>query len=585
MYVDVDEADVTILNQNLNKSIELFENISKSLHIMSNKSKTASNTIKPVLKDVNELIESKKGVESLINTLKEVSEAAGKVTSFEHILNDNIESIGLIKYMNSLNSAKQLYKSIQSKSGNFKGVVGNFNNLINNSETKVQNYLQSLVNSDPNTLINKKPDIKYIFEYFTKDNNDEQIKKQYITARSQFMIKKLSILTGDCLKTTAPFEKGQHSINKYTDLFLDSTSQEFAVIKQCQIPNILPIIIENVLINYIGSIISKYQFSEDSYLLILEITDNLIKLQYILKNKYSLSNNRFNLAIEEFINDHRNIFITFVHQTDSKFNIGKLNEQISQQLITDILNKLRKFSEFKIPLIQLISKFHPGQWLIQQNPPVKFVNVYSSVIPKNDEIKPDYLLSSFYSDMIDCIMINIEIGLKNTELKKTIQGFILIKDMFMVETIINRSQDLFQSLGSIGQERMTKLKNRFLKIFLDDFSHSSYIIIRDMTSIATSQASSTSGNATNLTSKEKENVKELFQNFNKSFEEALSNYQKLSFGDQILKNYLINEIKKMIVPSYNKLYDKYGNSDFTKNKSKYVKWDKYQFEQLLNSSL
>lgn len=119
----------------------------------------------------------------------------------------------------------------------------------------------------------------------------------------------------------------------------------------------------------------------------------------------------------------------------------------------------------------------------------------------------------------------------------------------MLESIVNRSQYLYQSLGSLGEERILRLKNRFLKLFLDDWSHASYIIIRDMTTIATQlaqhqqsqqQLSNTigtgGGTVTNLSNKEKDQVKDLFKNFNESFEEALFNYQKYNFGDAILKS-------------------------------------------------
>ena len=93
------------------------------------------------------------------------------------------------------------------------------------------------------------------------------------------------------------------------------------------------------------------------------------------------------------------------------------------------------------------------------------------------------------------------------------------------------------------------------------------------------------GQATNLSNKEREQVKELFKKFNDSFEEALTNYRALDFGDSNLKSFLGNEVKKMILNAYFKLYDKYGNSDFTKNRLKYVRWDKLQFERLLNEKL
>ena len=87
------------------------------------------------------------------------------------------------------------------------------------------------------------------------------------------------------------------------------------------------------------------------------------------------------------------------------------------------------------------------------------------------------------------------------------------------------------------------------------------------------------------TSKEKEQIKLLFKTFNELFEDAISNYKNFNINDQNLRQYLANEIKKLIMNTYFKLYDKYGTTDFTKNKSKYVKYDKKLFEDLLNRTL
>lgn len=196
-----------------------------------------------------------------------------------------------------------------------------------------------------------------------------------------------------------------------------------------------------------------------------------------------------------------------------------------------------------------------------------------------------FLISSYILDLIDELMVNIEIRLKEQSgdngLRKLTQGFLLVKNIVMIETIVNRLEGLYKKLGVVGQERLQRLKNRFLKLFLDDWNYASYIIIRDMTQITTTNAQHGGQNS----NKEREQVKELFKNFNELFEEALKNYEKFNIQEKDLRNYLSSEIKKLIINAYNKLYDKYGSGDFTKNKAKYVKYDKVLFERLLNEKL
>ncbi|AOW30568.1 exocyst complex protein EXO70 [Candida albicans P57072] len=663
--LDVDEADVAVLNQNLIRSKELFESIGKSLHKISTKSQTASSTINPVLKQVNQLTTNKHEVENGLKLLQEVSENASKINDLENLLNNSIENSpgGIKSYLINLNQSKNLLSQIktQSKFKQFKGILYNFENLIDRSETKVQKYYQDLINGkDSRAIIDKRDEIKLIFQYFSNPQtkstsnsggNEEYVTKLYVRARSKRLIEKLKPIessTKPAVKANAniPYEKGTNGITKYTDVLSGEIEQELIILNECQLStHLIGPIVEESISRYNG-IINKYnqvyfktpQEIVDNVILILEVLNNLIDFKVKLKQiglNRTLEQSNFINTFEQYLETNSVIFKEFIQAIDNRFqNLGKFNEINTQEVIVELMSKLRRLSEFKLALLQLIKNYSIGQWLVSQ-PPMRFVNVFSSVIPNSqpqansdgeeDEVIQEYLLSSFYSDVIDAIMINIEIGLKKNTSggdslpsssstsastnatsgtsslslnKKSTQGFILIKNLFMLESIVNRSQYLYQSLGSLGEERILRLKNRFLKLFLDDWSHASYIIIRDMTTIATQsaqhqqsqqQSSNTigtgGGTVTNLSNKEKDQVKDLFKNFNESFEEALFNYQKYNFGDAILKKYLSNEIKKLILNTYFKLYDKYGNSDFTKNKSKYVKYDKLNFEKLLNERL
>ncbi|EGW30164.1 uncharacterized protein SPAPADRAFT_63772, partial [Spathaspora passalidarum NRRL Y-27907] len=309
----------------------------------------------------------------------------------------------------------------------------------------------------------------------------------------------------------------------------------------------------------------------DNFILALEIMDNLSRFQQFSED-VGIENNEFTVQFNLYKQKNKGIFKEFIKAIESRFQqFDRYTDAHIPEIVVDLMSRLRKLSEFHQGLLVLVSEYTLGDWLVI-SPPARFINVYTSVIPNTaNDLSAEYLLSSFYSDVIDSIMVNLEIGLKGTDNPKSTQGFLLVKNLIMIESIINRSQVLFTSLGNLGIERLNKLKNRFLKFFLDDWNHASYIIIRDMTMIATQNPHGTNigtgGVAQQLSAKEKEQVKELFKNFNESFEEAISNYQRYNFGDMDLKNYLGNEIKKLIRNAYFKLYDKYGTSDFTKNKS------------------
>lgn len=603
--IDVDEADIDVLEKNLLKSKELFESIDKSLFKIANKSQKASTTIKPVLSQVNKLTKSKEDVEKGLALLEDVSASAEKINNFENILNNPVDTIGIVRYMNTLNQSKTLFKTVKPKFKQFTGILYNFEQLNDRSERKIQEYFQSLIRQDGNKLVEKKEDIKMIFKYFQEQENDEYVNRLYLRARSG---KLLTVLKPYEQSTVAaarennrPYEKGSNGITQYTDIMIKEIGQEVNLLRSCNLPvTFIGTIIEEQIFKY-NEIIMKYNqvFSSpsliiDNIVLILEILDNLNKFKYHL-HKNGISNEEFNKTMGLFVQQNSVIFEEFILSVSKRFNnLPKFTENSTQEVIVEIMSKLRKLSEFKAGLLQLIKNHQLGDWVKS----AQFAKVFSSVIINTnvDTSTPDFLLSSFYSDVIDDIMVSIELGLKMDQtMKKSTQGFILVKNLFMLESIVNRSQDLFNSLGPLGMERIGKLKNRFLKLFLEDWNHASFIIIRDMTNIvsqlaiAGSSSGTTSGTGggpvSNLSNKEREQVKELFKNFNESFEQALATYSRYNFGDVGLKRYLGNEVKKLVMNAYFKLYDKYGTSDFTKNKSKYVKYDKIEFEKLLNERL
>jgi len=403
-----------------------------------------------------------------------------------------------------------------------------------------------------------------------------------------------------------PYEKGSNGINRYNNEMIKAIKAEIGLLnevgskinliasaKDMFILDIVRKVINESYADVIGNFNKFFRQSRvlNNDLLILETIENLNHFEKFLNvnNIDVRSFPVFNENYHQLINISSDIFRELIEYSENRVkSVEKLTDLNATETVVELISRIRKLSEYNISLLTLINGMKLGSWL-NLKPPVRFISVYTSVIPNIsddiDESAPEHLLSCFISDYIDSIIINIEIGLKaDVSLKKSMQGYYLIKNTILIETIVNRSQQLFTSLGNLGIERLNRLKKRFLKLFLDDWNYASYIIIRDMTTITTTNAVS-GHSGSGMSSKEKEQIKELFKNFNESFEEALRNYEKYNITEVNLRSYLSGEIKKLIMNAYFKLYDKYGSGEFTKNKAKYIKYNKHQFEQILNERL
>lgn len=602
--VDVDEADVAVLNQNLTKSKELFASISRSLRTISDKSSTASTKIKPILKDVNHLTRSRDQIDNGLSILSDVLNYAAQTAKLEAVLSNSIDVIGVKRYIDTLAQSKLLLKEMKLKIKRFRGILMNFETLIDKLDLSLENYFQHILNPP------KVDDICVVFSYFYLQSTFEQdtINELYIRSRSSYLVqlvKPLELATKPVKRNSRiPYEKGTNGINRYNNELIKLIKQEIALAAEIN---------QNVAIDHhkiVSSIVARVL--NDSYTSVVDtlnefvsshgVLDNDILLLEVIENldhfsKFMVASNlspatmdRFNDAYGKLVHTSRNIFGELMRWVDARVtSVEKYNDKTIAEVTVEIVLRVRRVLEYPLSLLNLIQGVSLGSWLTG----LKFVLVYTSVVSNNgaiDENSPEMLLSSYFSDIIDCVMINIEIGLRSDDSKKSTQGYMLIKNLVLIETIINRSHQLFDTLSSIGMDRLARLKNRFLKLFLDDWNYASYIIIRDMTNITTTNAIAHGAmlprnSSLGLSSKEKEQVKELFRKFNESFEEALQNYERFNISDPNLRSYLSNEIKKLTVNAYFKLYEKYGTSDFTKNRSKYIKWDKHQFEQVLNERL
>lgn len=601
--IDIDEADVAVLNQNLFKSQELFLKIQTSLSNILNKSLRALVKIKPILKDVNQLTQEQKEINNGIGMLQEVSEICNRCSEYEGVLNQNIELIGVPKFVLSLTKSKGvLHEFKQYKK--FKGVFINFATLIDRLELNLQNNLQKLSHRE-NTLdsIN---DIKITLNYF-KDN--DYVQKTFLRHRGEVFVQRF-ISQPVKFDLNAPiYERGSNGFTLLVDYLLQHYGIEKQLLQELDLftDDRLAEIFGRVFNENLSGFITLFNNEPQDPVLLFEFLDNLLRLGEVFDfNKFPAFNANWTRLISS---TSTAFFNSTFSKIERKVVITKNPDLQIPELIVEWISKLRKWSEYDKCMLLLMSnpKIKLGAWL-ECTPSLRFLSTYTSVLPEyiNDNVlikEPAYLISSFYSDVIDCLFVNVEIELKKKESllagqltpassttslglggdiqKKSTQGFLIIKNLIMVETIINRSAKLYEALGKWGQERIKKLKNRYMKIFLDDWNYASYIIIRDMTQISTIQATQQLSNA----SKEKELIKELFKNFNDAFEEALRNYQRFNITDTNLRNLLAGEIKKLILNAYFKLYDKYGSGEWTKNRSKYIKWDKKSFERTLNEKL
>ncbi|KAI8915550.1 Cullin repeat-like-containing domain protein [Gorgonomyces haynaldii] len=87
---------------------------------------------------------------------------------------------------------------------------------------------------------------------------------------------------------------------------------------------------------------------------------------------------------------------------------------------------------------------------------------------------------------------------------------------------------------------------------------------------------------TTLSRQQRDDVKDKFKNFNKEFDDICQAQMRYAIPDVELRAQVIKEIKSVIVPMYNRFYDRYTEMDFSKNPEKYIKYTKETLVQTLD---
>lgn len=602
LSVDVDEADVEVLKKIIERSSGLFSKIDSLLHTITLKTLTASKSIKPVFAEINVLTARKNLIEEGILLLSDASEYALQAAEAQTVLATPIETIGVSRYLQQLLAALDLLQEMKSNIRNFGGVVLGFDNAVLMAEQRVISYFSSwfqqieVLEEDPSVS-----EAIAVIDYFSDRGDLKSIHEAMEKVFVQRLNSTLYPLEAGCslLKKhwNVPYEKGMTGLTVYTKELITTVT---ALAMACEHLGLTSSpVLRNTVSTYLATrflkIVAGYTHFVETQglagqdLVILDVLENLEKTDLaILQWKFGFASiSELEHEYTALVSRCQTLLTDWVLFVESRVTqMDKTNQESVPQVVVEVISKIRRISEFS-SLSMLFEGKKLGSWL-NVKPPLRFVTVFTSVIQGAETLMDnptDFLMSSYLLDLIDELMIELELTLKEASgengLRKLAQGFTLIKNVVMIETIINRLDSLYRKLGLIGMERLQRLKNRFLKMFLDDWNYASYIIIRDMTQITTTNAMNGGQNS----GKEKEQIKDLFKNFNDSFEEALRNYEKFHIQENDLRTYLSNEIKKLILNAYNKLYDRYGGGEFTKNRAKYVKYDKLQLERLLNERL
>lgn len=239
-------------------------------------------------------------------------------------------------------------------------------------------------------------------------------------------------------------------------------------------------------------------------------------------------------------------------------------------LVDEVMSSLATLTGYSGPLASILTSLGDGNWRSNSNT--------AGTAPL--DVGPDSgtLFSHFILDMIEALMTSLEARGKVFYRSKAALGVFLSNVFCVVDRSIRQNPELARYLGSPDSiARIDSFRKRATSTYLDAWKDTSQCLL-DVQYTSRTGARPTSGGAVdssaivkNLSSRDRDAIKEKFKSFNASFDEMMSRHKNLHMEREV-RSVLGRELQTVLEPLYSRFYDRYVEID--KGRGKYIKYDK-----------
>ncbi|CAR29702.1 hypothetical protein ZYGR_0AD03860 [Zygosaccharomyces rouxii] len=616
--IDVDEADVLVYTQGLERANRLTTDINKSLKNIALTSSHSSRLFTPILSRNNMLSTLQRNIESTLNSVSSIKDLANDASRHEIILSKGFKNVGLKQYIQAVHKLDDMLDDIKggkekhADNAEFAGMLSHLTGLIRSSEVSLRKYFVALLTSikpfDPQININKKMPFPYysdeqlndmviILDYFHNASDDSTaIDKMVADERCDWILKCMAFLEPFAKQINVagsqPYEKGTSGLNSYAEALLGFIANEKSFVDDLYVQesDMKPIVFCNIVIPLITAYTRLVNLNLDyvrsnlanTGILIFELADSIHNVKRILRGT-PLENTK---PMEDCAGSVHKVtqllFKEVIQHVESRVNSMAsipADNGVTEATV-ETMSRLRKFSGYSNGCLEAMESITRESWL-----PMNFRGK-ETTLPINSELPtPQARLSCFFSDCIDVLIVSLErksqkllmpnreheVATPNSKKNdhKPRIGFFIIMNMTLIEQIVEKSE-INQVLGTEGRSRLDKLKKRYVNYMVADWRQ-----------LATNLMDSVFVDSTGkISSKDKDQIKEKFHKFNEGFEELVSKYKQYRLSDPGLKSTLKSEIVSLVMPMYDRFYRRYKDS--FKNPRKHIKYTPSELTSILD---
>ncbi|KAJ6788645.1 hypothetical protein PWT90_06953 [Aphanocladium album] len=603
-------AEVDVLNSRLDKTTQLTKKIQACLSRLEATGQSVREVAGPLNGETRRLQVLGSNVDSVISAIDRLRQPADSKDDEEQIIRAGPEKAGLSAYLGSLKRINRSHADMQASNlrANQNTMV-DLTKLIKSGNTQLESYFDKLLRAETPRALEP-------LHYITKDKEfpvlpqetitrlgliyshlastqksgayDSPIAKIYADIRGPYLSASLVNLAAASVNTAkkknpgAIYRSGTNGIGTYAKAMEGIFIAEYEDVCSIFAREDWGPVFQNTCQSPLAELARtlrelnahiKQHLTTDCYLA-YEVTEILSTLSGSLETRTGELKSQLAAALKPVRETAKSSLAELLEETKRK--IGSVqtlpNDGAPLPIVSESMQRLQAMMEFLRPIASIMISLGDGGW--KNGASARGADAIPSLASFDVTADGEKIFTHYCMDTIEALLMSLDSKMRVLIRNKSTQGVFLANSTVIIERAILTSE-----LAPLLQPRLEVLDKyrktaktaysevcRELSIHLFDTIHTSQR--------ARPQSGGPIDSATvvkALNSKDKDKIKEKFQQFNSGFDDMVSKHKAYSM-ERDVRTMFGQEIRQMLQPLYDRFWDRYHEID--KGKGKYVKYDK-----------
>ncbi|KAJ5444697.1 uncharacterized protein N7458_008569 [Penicillium daleae] len=605
-----ESAEVEVLYANLEKLNRLTKKIQGSLVRLETSGKVVKEAIGPIYSNTQSLQITNSNIDKVNDAIDRLRQPLDAKSREEGIIRAGPKISGLSQYLSAMKRVEKALVDLNTTNlrSNQKA-MSDFNALISTGSNMLQDTFKSELSQhvtpiEPLHYLTKELPFPSLPEETIsqlaqlcsaigsaaihgpqRGKGESPALKIYSDVRGPYLtasLQNLSIASLNTVKrrpTDGPYKQGTNGIGIYSNALEGFIVAEHGIIVQIFTGDQQGLVLQATFLSAMGEY-SKTLRELNQYIkanlmtdcfLAFEIIEIVTAMSYRIDSKTAELKSLLIEALRPVRETAKSSLSELLEETKRKAATAPLPpDGGSIPLVDEVMSSLSTLTGYSGPLASILTSLGDGNWRSNSNT--------AGTAPL--DVGPDSgtLFSHFILDMIEALMNALEYRGRGFHRSKAALGVFLSNVFCIVDRSIRQSPELARYLGAPDSiARIDSFRKRATSTYLDAWKDTSQCLL-DVQYTSRTGARPSSGGAVdssaivkNLSSRDRDAIKEKFKTFNASFDEMVSRHKNLHMEREV-RSVLGRELQAVLEPLYARFYDRYVEID--KGRGKYIKYDK-----------